>query len=146
MVSLRYFAAVVEYKYKTSGVDPALNNILWGNTRNISIDEFGQLRPFRDLIFNHRLNILHFLLSTILPLDIFCWATEEVVGSVFFRDDVSTPGPGTTNLCCKTLNFGLNLCSLDPVSPGFQLLPLLLQVDDLWIWGKYYKNVIRYIN
>ncbi len=72
--------------------------------------------------------------------------TVEVVGSVFFRDDVLTLGLGPSNLCDKTPNFCLDLCSLDPVSPGFQLLLLLLQGDDLEIRGEYYKNVIRYIN
>jgi len=62
---------VAKREYKTGGVDPALYNILRRDIRNISTDEFGQLRPFGDLIFNHRLDILLFLLSTVLPLDIF---------------------------------------------------------------------------
>jgi hypothetical protein len=37
----------------------------------MSADEFGQLRPFGNLMFNHRLDILIFLLSTVLPLNIF---------------------------------------------------------------------------
>jgi hypothetical protein len=115
-VSSRYFAAAAECEHKTGGVDTALDNLLRSDTRNMSADEFGQLRPFGDLMFYYRFDILFFLLATVLPLDIFCWATVEVVGSVFFRDDVSTPSPSTTDLCRKTPNFCLDLCSLDPIS------------------------------
>ncbi len=79
---------------------------------------FGQLRPFEDLKFNHLLDILFFLLSTVLPLDVFCRATAEVVRPVFFKDDVSTLGPGTANLCSKASNFRLDPRSLYPIRPS----------------------------
>ena len=69
-------------------MDPTLDNILWCDIRNMSIEEFGQLREFRDLKFNHRLNIFLFLLSTVLPLNIFYRAAAEVVSSVFLIDDI----------------------------------------------------------
>jgi hypothetical protein len=109
-------------------------------------DEFGQLRPFGDLMLNHRLDVLLFLLPAVLPLDIFCRATAEVVSSVFFRDDVSPAGPGNTDLCRETSNVRLDLGSLDPISSGFQLLPPLLEVDDIWIRGKRCKDVVRHVN
>jgi hypothetical protein len=96
-------------------VDPALDNVLRGDIRNTCTDEFSQLRPFGNLIFNHRLNILLFLLPTILPLDVFCRATAEVVGPVFFSDNVSTAGPGAADLRGKALNFRLDLRPPDPV-------------------------------
>ena len=97
-------------------------------------------------MFNYRFDILLFLLPTVLPLDIFCRATAEVVGSVFFRDDISPPSPGNTDLRGETSNFRLDLRSLDPVSSSFQLRPLLLEVDDMWIRGKCCKNVVRHVN
>jgi hypothetical protein len=115
-VPSRHFAAAAEREHKTGRVDAALDNLLRGDTRNMSTDEFSQLRSFGDLMFNCRFDILLFLLATVLPLDVFGWATVEVVGSVFFRDDVSTPSPSTTDLCRKTPNFCLDLCSLDPIS------------------------------
>jgi hypothetical protein len=87
-------------------------------------------------VFDYRLNILLFLLPTVLLLDIFDWATAEVVGSVLFRDNVSTPAPGATDLCGETPDFRLDLRSLDSIRSGFQLLSLLLEGDDVWIWGK----------
>ena len=110
---------MIEHKHKTCRVDPVLYNILRGNACNMSTDEFSQLHLFRDLMFNYQLNILLFLLSTILPLDIFYRATTEVVGSVLLRDDISPLSPGNTNLRSKTSNFRLDLCSLDPVSSSF---------------------------
>ena len=130
-VSSRHFAAAAEREHKTGGVDPALDDIPRGDIRNMGIDEFGQLRPFGDLMLNYRLDILLFLLPAVLPLDIFYRATAEVIGSVFFRDNVSPPGPGNTDLCRETSNFRLDLGSLDPISSGFQLLPPLLEVDDM---------------
>jgi hypothetical protein len=121
---------VAEREHETGGVDPALDNILRRDTRNMSADEFGQLRPFGDLMFNHRLDILLFLLSTVLPLDIFYRATAEVVGSVLLRDDISPPSPGNTDLRGKTSNFRLDLRSLDLISSSFKLRPLLLEIDD----------------
>ena len=112
----------------------------------MSIDKFGQLYLFEDLIFNYRLNILFFLLSTILPLNIFYQATAEVISLVFFRDNISILGLSTTNLYSKAPNFRLNPYSLDPISPSLQLLSPLLEGDDIWIRGKYYKNVIRHVN
>jgi hypothetical protein len=117
-------------------VDPTFNNLLQGDARDMRTEKFGQLRPFGDLVFNYRLDILLFLLSTILLLDIFYRATAEVVGSVLFRDNVSTSGPGATDICGKTPDFRLDLCSLDLVRSGFQLLSLLLESDDVWIRGK----------
>jgi hypothetical protein len=67
-------------------------------------------------MFNHRLDVLLFLLPTVLPLDIFYRATAEVVSSVIFSDDVSTAGPGTADLYSKASNFRLDLRPLDPVS------------------------------
>jgi hypothetical protein len=87
-------------------------------------------------VFDHRLDVLLFLLSTVLPLDVFCRATAEVVGSVLFRDDVSTAGPGTADLCGKAPNFRLDLRPLDPVGPSLQLLSPLLEGDDSGIRGK----------
>jgi len=145
-VSSRHFAAAAEREHETGGVDPSLDNILRGDTRNMSADEFGQLRPFEDLMLNHRLDILLFLLSLVLPLNVFCRATAEVVGSVFFRDDIPPPGPGNTDLRGKTSNFRLDLRPLDPVSSRFQLLPPLLEVDDGGIGGKRCKNVVRHVN
>jgi len=63
----------------------------------MSTDKVGQVRSFGDLMFNHRLDILLFLLSTVLPLDIFYRATAEVVGPVFFGDDITTPAPRTAD-------------------------------------------------
>jgi hypothetical protein len=107
-------------------MDPALNNVVRSDICNRCTQEFRKLRAFGDLMLNYRLNIFLFLLSIVLPLNISSWTTAEVVGSVLFRDNVSTPGPGTTDLCRKTSNFCLDLCSLDPKSSGFQLLSLLL--------------------
>jgi len=70
-------------------------------------------------MFNHRLDILLFLLSTVLSLDIFYWATAEVVDSILLRDDISPLTPGNTNLRGETSNFRLDLCSLDPISSSF---------------------------
>ena len=112
----------------------------------MSINEFSQLYLFRDLIFNYQLNILFFLLSTILPLNIFYQVVVEVVSLVFFRDNILIPGLGTTNLYSKVLNFRLKPYSLDPISPGLQLLSPLLKGDNIWIRGKYYKNIIRHVN
>jgi hypothetical protein len=145
-VPSRRFAAVAERQHETSGVDPALDNVLRGDTRNTSTEEFGQLRPFGYLMFNHRLDVLLFLLSTILPLDVFCRATTEVVSSVLFRDDVSTAGPGTTDLCGKAPNFRLDLRPLDPVSSSLQLLSPLLELDDSGIRGERCKNVVRHVH
>jgi hypothetical protein len=102
-------------------VDPARNNVLWVDICDVSADKFGQLRPFRDLMFNCRLDILLFLLSTVLPLDVFYRATAEVVSSVLLRDDIPPPSPGNPNLGSKTSHFRFDLCSLDPVSSSFQL-------------------------
>jgi hypothetical protein len=96
-----HFAVVAERQHETGGVDPPLDNILRGDAGNTRTEELGQLCPFRDLVFNHWLDILLFLLASILPLDIFCRATAEVVGPVLFRDDVWTPGPGAADLCGK---------------------------------------------
>ena len=60
-------------------MDPALDNLLRGETSYMSTDEFGQLRPFEDLMFNYRLGIFLFLLSAVLPLDVFRRAMAEVV-------------------------------------------------------------------
>ncbi|PVH70112.1 hypothetical protein DL98DRAFT_620720 [Cadophora sp. DSE1049] len=70
-------------------------------------------------MFNHRLDILLFLLSTVLPLDVFYQATAEIVGSVLLKDNVSPPSSGNTNLRGKTSNFRLDLRSLDLVSSSF---------------------------
>jgi len=118
-VPSRHFAAAAEDDHETGRVDPARDNLLRGDSRSMSADEFGQLRPFGDLMFNHRLDILLFLLSTVLPLNIFYRATAEVVGSVLLRDDISPPSPGNTDLRSKTSNFRLDLRSLDPVSSSF---------------------------
>jgi hypothetical protein len=75
---------VAERQHEAGGVDPALDNILRGDARNVSADEFGQLCPFGDLMLNYQLYILLFLLPTVLPLDIFRWVTAEVVSSIFF--------------------------------------------------------------
>jgi hypothetical protein len=141
-----HFAATAERKHEAGRMDPALDNLLRGETSYMSTDEFGQLRPFEDLMFNYRLGIFLFLLSAVLPLDVFRRAMAEVVGPVFFRDDVSTPGPGTTDLCGKAPNFRLDPRSLDPVRPGLQLLSPLLEGDDIWIRGKRCKNVVRHVN
>ena len=85
---------MAERERKTGGVDPVLDNILVGDTHNMSTDDPGQLRPFGNQMFNPRLNIL--LPCTLLPLDILRRATAEVVGSAFFRDDILMPGPGST--------------------------------------------------
>lgn len=127
-------------------MDPALDNILRGDTRNTSTEEFGQLYPFGNLIFNHRLDILLLLLSAILPLDVFCQATTEIVGPVFFSNNIIIAGPRTTNLRSKVLNFRLELRPPDPVSPSLELLPPLLERDDNGIGGKCYKNVIRHVH
>ena len=82
-------------------------------------------------MFNYRLDILLFLLSIILPLNIFYQATTKVVGSVFFRDNISTPGPGTADLCGKAPDFRLGRCPLDLVGSSFQLLSPLLKGDDI---------------
>ena len=70
----------------------------------------------------------------------------EVVSSVLFRDDVSTAGPGTTDLCGKAPNFRLDLRPLDPVSSSLQLLSPLLELDDSGIRGERCKNVVRHVH
>ena len=87
---------MAERERNTGGVDPVLDNILLGDTHNMSTDDLGQLRLFGNQMFNHRLNILLPLPCTLLPLDILRRATAEVVSSAFFRDDVLMPGPGST--------------------------------------------------
>ena len=41
LVPSRHFAAATERDHKTSRVDPACDNVLWGDTRDMSIDKFG---------------------------------------------------------------------------------------------------------
>jgi hypothetical protein len=67
-------------------------------------------------MLNRRLDVLFLLLSTVLPLNVFGRAAAEVVCSVFFRDDVSTPTPGTTDRGGKSPNFGLYVRPLNSVS------------------------------
>ena len=90
-VPSRHFAAAAEAEHKTCKVDPARNNLLRGDTSDMIADEFGQLRPLGDLMFNDWFGILLFLLSTVLPLDIFYRATAEVVRPELLRDNIS-PG------------------------------------------------------
>lgn len=141
----RYFVAVAECQYKTSGVDLSLYNILGSNIYNTGIYKLGQLRLFKDLVFYYRLNIFLFLLLAVLLLDIFCRAIVEVVSSIFFRDNILTTGPGITDFYDKVPNFYFNLCLLDLVSLSLQLLSLLLEDNDFRIREKYYKNIVRYV-
>lgn len=77
------------------------------------------------------LDVLLFLLPIVLLLDIFYRVTTEVVDSVIFRDNVSTPGLGATNLCGKSPDFCLDLRSLDPgeVLPECRLVRELARED-----------------
>jgi len=70
-------------------------------------------------MFNYRLDILLFLLLTILPLDIFYRATAEVVSSVLFKDDISPPSLRNTDLYSKASNFRLDLYSLNLIRFSF---------------------------
>ncbi|EPE30054.1 hypothetical protein GLAREA_13102 [Glarea lozoyensis ATCC 20868] len=67
------------------------------NIRNAGTEKVSQQLSLRDLMLNYGLDILFLLMSVVLPLDVFGRTTAEVVGTVFFRDDVSTPAPGTTD-------------------------------------------------
>lgn len=69
----------------------------------------------------------------------------EVIGLVFFSNNIFTAGPGTTDLRSKVLNFCLDFRPPDPIGPSFKLLPLLLELDNSGIRGECYKNVIRYV-
>jgi hypothetical protein len=71
-----------------------------------------------DLILNYGLDILFLLLSAILPLDIFYRAAAEVVCLVFFRDNISTPAPSTTDYGSKAPNFYLYVHPLNSIYPG----------------------------
>lgn len=57
-MATRSLAAAAEGEHETGRVDPARDNLLRGDTRDMSADEFGQLRPFENLMFNYRLDIL----------------------------------------------------------------------------------------
>jgi hypothetical protein len=145
-VSSRHFTAAAESQHKTGGLDPALDGVFWGDIRDVSTDKVDQLRLFGDLMFNHRLGVLFFLLSVILPLDVFRRAAAEVICSVFFRDDISTPTPSTADCGSKSPNLCLYVRPLNSVCPSFQLLSLLLKCSDLWIRRERGKYVVRYMN
>jgi hypothetical protein len=70
-------------------------------------------------MFNYRLDILLFLLSIILPLNIFYRATVEVIGSILLKDDISLLTLGNTDFRGEMSNFCLDLRSLDPISSSF---------------------------
>jgi len=93
--NLRFISLAKQGDHKTSRVDPARHNLLRGDTLNMSADELGHLCPFGNLMFDHRLDISLFLLSTVLPLNICYRATAEVIGSVLLRDDISPLSPGS---------------------------------------------------
>jgi len=90
-----------------------------------------------DLMLNRRLNIVFLLLSVVLPLNVFGRAAAEVVCSVFFGDNVSTPTPGTTDSGGKSPHFCLYICPLNSACLSFQLLSLLLKCGDIWIRGEH---------
>jgi hypothetical protein len=92
------------------------------------------------------LDVLFLLLSAVVPLNVFRWAAAEVVISVFFRDNISTPSPGTTDCGGKSPNFCLDVRPLNSVRPIFQLLSLPLKGGDNRIGGERSQDVVRYVN
>jgi hypothetical protein len=70
-------------------------------------------------MLNYWLDILFLLLSAVLPLNVFSWAVAEVVYSVFFRDNVLIPTPGTTDCGSKSLYFCLYVYPLNSICPSF---------------------------
>jgi hypothetical protein len=70
-------------------------------------------------MLDHWFDVLFLLLSVILPLNVFCRTAAKVVCSVFFRDNVSTPTPSTTNYGGKPPNFYLDIRPLDSIYPSF---------------------------
>jgi hypothetical protein len=69
-------------------------------------------------MLNYWLDILLFLVSVVLPLDIFGRAAAKVVSSVLFRDNIATSALGTTDRCGKTPDFRLDIRPLDSVGPS----------------------------
>ncbi|ESZ90570.1 hypothetical protein SBOR_9038 [Sclerotinia borealis F-4128] len=59
------------------------------NIRDTIVEEVDPLGSLRDLVLNHRLNILSLLLFVILPFNIFHRPAAEVVCLAFFQNDVS---------------------------------------------------------
>ena len=118
-VAWGHLTIAIESLYEISGLDPAISSVLRGNVYNASIDESSQLRPLGDLILNYQLDILPFLLSAILPLDVFRRAAAEVVCPVLFRDNISTSAPSTTNYSSESPNFCLYIRPLNSICPGF---------------------------
>jgi hypothetical protein len=78
----------------------------------------GQLRPLGNLMLNYWLDILLFLVSVVLPLNIFSRVAAKVVSLVLFRDNIATSALGTTNRYGKTLDFRLDIRPLDLVGPS----------------------------
>jgi hypothetical protein len=75
----------------------------------------GQLRPLRNLMLNYWLDILLFLVSVVLPFDIFSKAAAKVVSSVLLKDNIATSALSTTDRCGKTPDFHLDIRPLDSV-------------------------------
>jgi hypothetical protein len=88
-------------------------------------------------VLDRGLDVLFLLMSAVLTLDVFGRAAAEVVGPVFFRDDVSTPAPGTTDQGGETPNFCLDLRALNSICPSFQLLPRPLKCGGVRFGGEH---------
>jgi hypothetical protein len=145
-VSWSHLTTTAKSLHEFGGLDPALDSVLRGDIRDASTDQVDQLRPLGDLMLNHRLNVLLLLLSAVLPLNVFGRAAAEIICSVFFRDNISTPAPSTTDCGGKSPNFCLNIRPLNSVCPCFQLFSLLLECGDVWIGGERSQDVVRYVN
>jgi hypothetical protein len=97
-------------------------------------------------MLNYWLYVLLFLLSAVLSLNVFGRAVAEIICLVFFRDNISTLTPSTTDCGSKLPNFCLYVRPLDSIYPSFQLLLLLLEYSNIWIGGERGKDIVRYIN
>lgn len=126
LVSLGHLVTAAERQHKICGLDLALDSVFCANTLVMCIKKVGQLRPLRNLMLNYWLDILLFLVSVVLPLNIFNKAAAKVVSSVLFRDNIATSALSTIDCCGKTLDFCLDICPLDLVGLSLQLLSLLL--------------------
>jgi hypothetical protein len=72
-----------ENLHQLSSLNAAVDSVLEGDIHDASAVEVNRLPSLRDLVLNHRPDVLFLLLPAVLPLNVFRWAAAEAVCPVF---------------------------------------------------------------